>query len=100
MSNTLHSTLHIYFISTYLLHIYISTAYLHIYTTYLLHIYISTQCPALGDFISCFADVAGLEETRCRFSEGHRTCFTSYDAGEDPARWHQNMTHDPLQEAA
>ena len=90
MSNTLQMY------TTYLLHIYV-----HIYiSTYLLHIYISTQCPALGDFISCFADVAGLEETRCRFSEGHRTCFTSYDAGEDPARWHQNMTHDPLQEAA
>ena len=65
----------------------------------------------LGDFIGCYTDVAGLEETRCRFSEGHHTCFTSYDAGEDPARWHQYtvqystvqhqyMTHDPLQAAA
>ena len=49
-------------------HIYCISTYLH-------------NAPALGDFISCFADVAGLEETRCMFSEGYSTCYTQYDRG-------------------
>ena len=36
----------------------------------------------LSDFITCFTDVDGLEETRCMFSEGFTTCFTSYDISE------------------
>ena len=35
----------------------------------------------LGDFIGCYTDVAGLEETRCMFSEGYSTCYTQYDRG-------------------
>ena len=36
----------------------------------------------LGDFITCYTDVEGLEETRCSFSEGFTTCYTSYDISE------------------
>ena len=37
---------------------------------------------AQSDFITCFTNVEGTEETRCRFSEGFTTCFTSYGIGE------------------
>ena len=39
---------------------------------------------ALGDFITCYTDVEGVEETRCSFSEGFTTCFTSYNKSEWP----------------
>ena len=34
-----------------------------------------------ADFITCYTNPEGSEETRCSFSEGYSTCFTSYDKG-------------------
>ena len=46
------------------------------------HIFQRVYSLAVGDFITCYTDVEGLEETRCSFSEGFTTCFTSYNASE------------------
>merc|ERR1712126_120010 len=32
-----------------------------------------------GDFITCYTNAEGTEETRCSFSEGYSTCYTTYD---------------------
>ena len=43
------------------------------------HYYIAAQ----SDFITCYTNVEGTEETRCSFSEGFTTCYTSYNISEN-----------------